>query len=137
MSAERRFETVELGDELPEIQPDVSMPSVRAFCKASGHMTARFTDHEGARKQGLPSAIVPGIMSQALVAAEIHRWAPGCTVRTIDTVFRAPVPVDSAPTIRGVVTDVDEGDRTVELDVTILNEAGETRVLGTARVSLD
>lgn len=137
MSAARRFEDVELGDELPEVSPDVSMDRVRAFCKASGHYTGRFTDHDAARKQGLASAIVPGIMSQALVAAEIHRWAPGCKVQTIDTVFRAPIPVDSEPEIRGVVTDVDGDSRTVELDVTIVNEAGETRVLGTARVSLD
>ena len=53
------------------------MDRVRAFCKAAHHYTGRFTDHEEARKQGLPSAIVPGIMSQALVAAEIHHWSPG------------------------------------------------------------
>jgi acyl dehydratase len=97
---------------------------------------ARFTDHEGARRQGLPGAIVPGIMSQALLASLVHLWAPGAQIRTIDTVFRAPVLVDSSPLCRGVVTHLDPPQRSVELDLTITNESGETRVLGTAVVRL-
>lgn len=132
----RRLENVEIGDELPELKPDVSMDKVRAFCRAAGNYTPRFTDHEEARKQGLASAIVPGIMSQALLAANIHTWAEGAQVVSIDTVFRAPIPVDSHPLFHGVVTDTDPDLGIVELDLTIVNEAGETRVLGTARVRL-
>jgi acyl dehydratase len=131
-----RFEDVEVGDDLPEQAPDVGMERVRAFVGVTGMMTGRFTDHEAAKKQGLPGAIVPGIMSQALLAAMVHRWAPGSEIRRIDTVFRAPILVDSKPVCRGVVTDVDPEARTVEVDLTILNEAGETRVLGTATVRL-
>ena len=66
---------------------------------------ARFHDHEEARKEGLPGAIVPGIMSQGILVALIHRWAPARGVRKIDTIFRAPILVDSHPVARGVVTD--------------------------------
>ena len=128
------FEELEIGEELPEVKPDVSMPRVREFCKSAGHYFDRFIDHEKARKQGLESAIVPGIMSQALLAAIIHGWGKDVTVESIDTVFRAPIPVDSHPRFRGVVTDVQPETRTAELDLTIVNDAGETRVMGTARV---
>jgi acyl dehydratase len=131
-----RFEEVELGDELPELHPDVSMENVRRFCRAAHMEFERFTDHEGARRQGLPGAIVPGVMSQGALAALVHRWAPGATLRKVDTVFRAPVRVDSAPVCRGVVTDTDDETRTVEIDLTIVNEAGETPVVGTAVVAL-
>ena len=134
--AERSFEDVEIGDDLPEVRPDVSMPRVRTFCRAAGNYTERFTDHEGARKQGLPGAIVPGIMSQALLASIVHRWAPGSRIEKIDTVFRSPIPVDSQPTCRAVVTGTDAETRTVEIDLTITNEAGETGVMGTATVRL-
>lgn len=134
--AGRRIEDVEVGEELPELVPDVSMERVREFCRYSGNYVSRFTDHDKARREGLPGAIVPGIMSQALLAAIIHRWAPGSRIRTIDTVFRAPVSVDSKPLARGVVTDVDPARGTVEVDLTIVNEAGETRVMGTATVAL-
>ena len=53
--------------------------------KATKMMAPRFIDHEPARKEGLPGAIVPGIMSQAVLAAVIHRWSPGCTIVRIDT----------------------------------------------------
>jgi hypothetical protein len=44
--------------------------------------------------------------------------------------------VDSAPSCRGVVTNKDDAARSVEIDLTIVNEAGETRVMGTASVEL-
>lgn len=136
MSAAVRIEDVEIGLDLPELAPDVSMPRVRRFAGSAGMLTARFTDHEGAKKQGLPGAIVPGIMSQALLASLIHRWAPGCSIEKIDTIFRAPILVDSKPVCRGVVTDVDPSERRLHVDLTIANEAGESRVIGTATVRL-
>lgn len=131
-----RYEDVDFGDELPELVPDVSMATVRRFGDVTGMTYWRFTDHEKARAAGLPGAIVPGIMSQGILVALIHRWAPGATVHKIDTIFRAPVVVDSQPVCRGVVTDMDDEARTVEIDLTMCNEAGETRVLGTALVEI-
>jgi len=131
-----RYEDVHFGDELPERRPDVGLATVRRFAKAA-HMTfGRFTDHDEARSQGLPAAIVPGIMSQGILVAMIHSWAPEARIHHVDTIFRAPVFVDSQPVCRGVVTDRDDETRRVEIDLTLVNEAGETRVLGTAKVEL-
>jgi acyl dehydratase len=96
----------------------------------------RFSDHEGARKEGLPGAIVPGVMSQAILVAMIHRWAENAELEKIDTVFRAPVLVDHRHSINGVVTNLEAESRSVDIDLTVVNEAGETRVMGTARVKL-
>lgn len=132
-----QFKDVELGDDLPEETPDVSMPTVTAFCEAAKHVFERFIDHEAARKEGFPSAIVPGIMSQGLLAAMIHRWAPGCTIREIDTVFRGALLVDSHVTMTGAVTDLNEDDLSVELDLAIIAEDGRTGVIGTAQVTFE
>ena len=133
----RRFEEIEVGDELPECVPDVSLDTVRDFANAAGLGRAgRFTDHERARKEGLPGAIVPGIMSQGILAAMIHKWAPGCQIRKIDTMFRAPIIADTRAVCRGVVTETDAESSSVHIDLTVLNEANETRVLGTATVEL-
>ena len=133
----RGFDDVSFGDDLEVMKPDVSLDRIKRFTGAAGMTFERFTDHEAARKEGLPGAIVPGIMSQGILAAMIHRWAPGSTIVKIDTVFRAPLLVDSQPVCRGVVTDMDETERSVEVDLTIVNEANETRVLGTATVRLE
>lgn len=132
----RSIDDVDFGDDLDEMKPDVSLDNVKRFTRSSGMTFTRFTDHEAARKEGLPGAIVPGIMSQGILAAMIHRWAPRARIEQIDTIFRAPVLVDSQPVCRGVITSLDESAGTVEVDLTIVNEANETRVMGTATVKL-
>ena len=132
----RRFEDVEFGEDLPATALDTSLANVQRFTHAAGMNNVRFNDHEAARKQGLPGAIVPGIMSQGALSALIHRWAPGSTIDRIDTIFRAPLLVDQPAQCRGVVTDLDEANHRVEIDLTVTNDAGETRVLGTATVRI-
>jgi acyl dehydratase len=86
---------------------------------------------------GLPGALIPGIMSQGFLSAMIHQWSEVGRIIQIDTVFRAPVIVDEPLNINATVTDVEEEDGLVELDLTVTNEAGETRVFGTAKVQFD
>lgn len=131
------FEDVELGDELPETHPDVSLEQVRKFVEAANMDFPRFTDDAAAKAEGLPGALVPGIMSQGLLAAMIHRWAPGCRIKALDTVFRFPVLVGSSPRCAGAVTDIDEDAKTVTIDLTLTSQTGETSLLGTAVVELD
>ena len=59
---------------------------------------------------------------------------PGCTIKSIDTVFRGSLIVDSTITMTGAVTDTDDDNKTVELDLTIVAEDGRTGVIGTALV---
>lgn len=125
---------VEFGEQLPAFVPDTSMDNVKRFAVAAGWNAPRFTDHEAAKQQGLPGALVPGIMNQGFLSAMIHNWAPAAEVRLVDTVFRAPCVVDQTYNINGVVTDIDEDTGAVEVDLTVTNEAGETRVFGTAKV---
>ena len=117
-----RLEDVEIGDDLPDFEPDVSMDTVVRFCEATRMVWGRFTDHEAARKEGLPSAIVPGIMSQGILVGLIHAWAPNAKIVKLDTIFRAPLVVDTRPRCRGVVTDLRDDERIVEIDMTIVNE---------------
>jgi acyl dehydratase len=126
---------VEFGDELAAFQPDSSIANTAAFAKRVNYSgNGRFDDHEKARSQGLPGALVPGIMGMAFLNSLIHSWCPVARVVKIDTVFRAPMLADHPLAIGAVVTDIDEQGGIVELDLTIKNEAGETRVMGTANV---
>jgi acyl dehydratase len=127
---------VEFGVELPTFEPDTSLKNVKYFGEFVGWSGSRFTDHEAARKEGFPGALVPGVMSQGFLGAMVHRWAPTADIINIDTIFRAPVLVDQLHHITGVVTDINEESGTVEIDITISNEAAETRVFGTATARL-
>ena len=127
---------VEFGVQLPAFSPDTSIDNIKRFGRHVGWSGPRFTDHQAARREGFPGALVPGVMSQGFLGAMIHRWAPAAEIVAIDTVFRAPVLADQPHSIAGVVTDIDEEAGTVEIDITIANEAQETRVFGTATVRL-
>ena len=127
---------VEFGVELPTVQPDTSLATCGKFARAVGWGGARFEDHEGARKQGLPGALVPGIMGMGFLTSTIHNWSDQAIVEHIDTVFRAPMIADQPAFVGAVVTDIDEDTGLVEMDMTIKNDADETRVFGTARVRL-
>jgi acyl dehydratase len=134
--ADKAFEDVEFGEDLPETAVDVSLDIVKVFAKAAEMMAGRFIDHEEARSNGLPGAIVPGIMSQGILVSLIHQWAPNAEVLNVDTIFRAPLLVDSKPTASGVVTDIDEETKVIEIDLTLKNEKGDTPVVGTAKITL-
>ena len=127
---------VEFGEDLPAFTPDTSLDTSRRFTRLIGWDAPRFSDHEAARKEGLAGAMVPGVLSQGYLVAMIHNWAPDAEILTVDTVFRAPVIADEAHTITGVVTNINEQADTVEIDLTVANEKGETRVFGTANVRL-
>lgn len=131
-----KLQDVEFGVELPTFEPDTSLETVKTFTSLIGWGGARFSDHEAARKEGLAGAMVPGVLSQGYLVAMIHNWAPVAEIQAIDTVFRAPVIADEAHTINGVVTDINEDDCVVEIDLTVANEKGETRVFGTATVKI-
>lgn len=134
--AVERLADVEFGEELPAFEPDTSLETGAKFAKLIGWGGGRFTDHEAARKEGLQAAMIPGVLSQGYLVAMIHNWAPVADIKAIDTVFRAPVIADEKHTITGVVTDINEDDGILEIDLTVANEKGETRVFGTATVSL-
>jgi len=127
---------VEFGEELPAFEPDTSLATGSQFASLIGWGGGRFTDHEAARKEGLAAAMIPGVLSQGYLVAMIHHWAPAAELKAIDTVFRAPVIADEKHTITGVVTDINEDEGLVELDLTVANDKGETRVFGTATISL-
>ena len=128
---------VEFGYEIPAFEPDTSLEVVRHFAEQSGYAgSGRFEDHEKARAQGLPGALVPGIMGMGFFVGMIHRWAPAGKIKHIDTVFRAPVLADHRHVVNAVVTDIDEGKGEVVLDLTIKNSKDETRIFGTAIVAV-
>ncbi len=132
------IQDVEFGVELEPFEPDTSLAATSAFAEAVGWGTGsgRFSDHEAARKEGFPGALVPGIMNMGFLTSMIHRWSPVAEVVHVDTVFRAPVVADEPCRISAVITDVDEDEGIVELDLTVKNAKDETRVFGTARVRL-
>jgi acyl dehydratase len=131
-----RFENVLEGDELPAVERVLAKDHVRAYARATDLYVARFTDDEGARREGLPGMITPGNMSMGLLAGFVESWAGAGTLRRLGTTFRGLVLPDRTIRLCGAVTERDEAGRTVELDVWLESDEGERLVLGTATARL-
>ncbi|MFT6481789.1 MAG: hypothetical protein ACJA2J_000985, partial [Candidatus Azotimanducaceae bacterium] len=71
---------VVFGEDLPTFIPDTSLAVASKFALLVGWDSARFSDHEAARKEGLAGAMVPGILNQGYLVAMIHQWAPEADV---------------------------------------------------------
>ena len=127
---------MEEGDELPVRELFLAKDQVRAYARAAGQWSARFTDDEGARQEGLPGMITPGNMSMGLLVGLIESWAGTGSVRRLGTTFRGLLLPGRTFRLCGTVTQKDEGARTVELDVWIESDEGERPVIGTATAAL-
>ena len=131
-----RFDGVEEGDELSARSFFLSKDQVRAYARAGGQWSPRFTDDEGARREGLPGMITPGNMSMGILASFLEAWAGPGTLRRLGTTFRGLVLPDRTIRLCAAVTQKDDASRSVELDVWLESEEAERLVIGTATVAL-
>jgi len=131
----RAFTDVEEGDELPVSEIDLTADRIRDYARAAGMWAPRFTDDEAARREGLPGMIAPGNLSMGLLGVLVEGWAGAGALRRLGTTFRGIVRPGRLR-LCGAVTERNEAQRTVELDVWLENEDGERSVIGTATVAL-
>jgi hypothetical protein len=132
----RGFDGVSEGDELEVATVFHAKDAVRAYARACAIFFPRFTDDEGAQREGLPGMITPGNMSMGLVSTYLERWAVPGALRRLGTTFRGLLLPDRTIRVCGVVTQCDDAARTVEVDVWIENDDGERSVIGTATLAL-
>lgn len=130
------FEDINIGDPLGPVHLFVSKAQTRNFALRCGLNTPRFTDDEGARKEGLPGMILPGNMSLGLLTKLVTDWlgSNGGRLVRIGTTYRQPVQPDHTLVLQGFVTHTEPAERTVELDVWLEGEDAERLVIGTATV---
>ena len=136
----KRFADINIGDTLGPSEQFVSKDNCSAFARAGGIEAPRFTDDEGARKEGLPGMILPGNMSLGLLSKLVTDWIGaegGARLIRMSTTYRVPVQPDHKLTLHGFVTHSTPAERTAEIDVWIENEDAERLVTGTATVQFD
>jgi acyl dehydratase len=140
MAEQRYFDDIDPGDEFdesitldtPVVQKYLDVPGSRL-----GRANSRFNDPETAKRDGLPGAIVPGVMQLDLVTRLLGNLAgPAGKVRHVDVSFRRSVLHGDKLRALALVTDTVEDERVVRVDVFLENERGERPLQGTADVEL-
>ena len=123
----RSFDSVSVGDELPELRRVVTRDDVKAYADASGDQNPLHQRDEVARAAGFDGIIAHGMFTMGHMAACVVVWAgrPDA-VTTIAAQFRAPVSMGQELVAGGRVRSLDEGTRTVTLDLWVTSERDDT-----------
>jgi len=142
MSEQRYFDDIDPGDEFDE---DIVMetPKVQKYLDIPGSrfegQRNRFNDPDLAKKDGLPNAIVPGVMQLDLMSRVLNDFAgQEGRIGHLEVSFRRSVLHGDKLHALGLVTDTipGDGEGTVRMDVFFENERGERPLQGTADVIL-
>lgn len=144
MPSDLYYDDVDLGDELPSLEREVTDDQVVEFLNITRITSSepgresRFTSSEVARGEGLPEAIVPGAMNIAIMSTLVTGWSTRAVLRKLDVVFRGMVLHNRPIKLTGLVTDKDvvDGSPQLECDVVMENEEGTPLVIGKATVEL-
>lgn len=136
--AQEDYAHVEVGAEIGPMERTITPESVAAFCKIwEVPQPNRFTDVDFARNMGLSGPIAPGVMIMGMMAQLLTGRSDPGSLRLLDLVFRQPVPHGTV-SIKGLVTSDREenGERLVECDVHVSNQAQGNLIGGRAMFSL-
>ena len=135
------MEDVDIGDEVPPVVRRITSEDVRSYLEAwqgpeATKWPSRFHDEEQAEMEGLAGPIVPGPMSMALLSKMLTDWSPTVRLKLIDTIFRQVVTHETEVKIYGVVTDKNEEQQEVEVDLYLEPMEGQPFIRGKAVLGL-
>jgi len=132
-----RFENVRAGDELPPLrkEPVTRLQLVR-YAGASGDFNLIHIDEPYAQAAGMGGVIAHGMLVMSFLGQILTGWAGATSVKRLEARFRAIVRPDDVLTVRAVVTDKDEADRTVRLRVWCEKQDGQPVTEGSGVVRL-
>ncbi|MGE3073380.1 MAG: hypothetical protein AB7N24_04745 [Dehalococcoidia bacterium] len=125
--------TVKEGDELPVLHFQPTLGVVIRHCALQWTFPPFFYDEAAAKAIGMPGTIVPGPFKVGLLYRAIDEWlGTAGWVRQVRAAHRRPDPTNDPLDIAGRVARVyeEEGKRRADLELAIINQAGEPSVRG-------
>ena len=128
--------SVAVGDQIPELRRTVTQEQIAAYALAAGDPNPIHTDEELAKSFGFPTTIAHGMLSLAILAECVARWAGGYErVAGLGARFSKPLLRGDTIICSGRVTDVDASSGLIHLEVEAVSDRGD-RVLTNGRASV-
>jgi acyl dehydratase len=126
MTASATFESVEVGDRLPEMKKEVTREQITAYAEASGDHNPIHLDEEFARSVGLPGVIAHGMLTMAFLGQLVADWAGRRQqVRRLQARFAGMVLPGDTVTCTAEVVKKDSSSKRVTLNLGAVNQRGE------------
>jgi acyl dehydratase len=127
------------GTQLPDLNlPPLDLETLKRYADASGDHALIHLDAQVARTAGFPGVIAHGLLVMAYLGRALDGWYPDGQLREFGCRFMAATLLGDRLTCRGSVVAVTEetGKRVAELELNIVDQRGEAKIKGTARVVL-
>lgn len=132
-------ESIRVGDELPELRlPAVNRTMLALFAGASGDHNPIHVDLDFARRSGMPDVFAHGMLGMAWVGRLVTAWAPQSQLRKLEVRFGGITHLGHIMTCRGKVAELVtlEGERCARVEVSAINQYGQTKIAGDAWIAL-
>jgi acyl dehydratase len=124
------------GDEAPSISHQITRTDLVTYAGASGDFNPMHTDEVAAKKAGLPGVFGHGMLSMGLLARAITDWAGVGNLSEYRVRFTKQTWPGETLTSKIVVTEKHESDggKLILADVSLINQDGEVKLMGSAKV---
>ena len=132
-----RFDEVMVGDELPVVEkPPLSRATLALFADASADRNPVHIDIDAARAAGLPDVVGHGMLTMAYLGQVLTGWVRQSAIRSYSARFVAPTRLGDALTCTARVAEKRPAgaQSTVRLELKVVDQFGEVKVLGEAEV---
>ncbi|MBS0467147.1 MAG: MaoC family dehydratase [Proteobacteria bacterium] len=136
-SKQRRFDDVQVGDELPALAVPITVQLIAGGAIATRDYFPGHVDKDAAQALGSPHVFMNILTTNGLVQRFVEAWAggAGAPLRDLRIKLGAPNYPGDTMTFSGSVTDKRDSDRSVEVTLKGKNQYGN-HVNGTVRVCL-
>ena len=122
------FKDISVGDELPILEKQITMPRMMAYGAATWDFIRIHYDADYVRELGFDGPFLDGQMMGGFLAQQVQDWAgPDAFLRKLSFSNRAMVYPGDSVTCHGVVTgkSVKKGEELVICDLWAVNQKGE------------
>ena len=132
------FDDVTQGDAAPEFAHELTRTDLVMYAGASGDFNPMHTDEVAAQAAGLPSVFGHGMFTAGLLGKAITDYVGVGNLRNYKIRFTKQTwPGEVLTTHVTVLRKYDEGsERRVDLECTVTNQAGESKLAGVAVAAL-
>jgi acyl dehydratase len=138
--AERKlfYEDVEKGDEAPERSHELTRTDLVVYAGASGDFNPMHHDEVKAQESGLPSVFGHGMFTAGMLATALTDYVGVGNLKSYKVRFTKQTwPGETLTTKVTVQKKYEEhGEHRVDLECTVVNEAGEAKISGVAVAAL-
>ncbi|MEZ5176724.1 MAG: MaoC/PaaZ C-terminal domain-containing protein [Acidimicrobiales bacterium] len=134
MAQRLELDAVQVGDVAPSRTHTLTRTDLVVYAGASGDFNPMHTDDTAARAAGLPSVFGHGMLSMGLVGSALDEYVGVGNLRSFRVRFTKQTWPGEELTTSIVVTGTreEDGERLVDLEVSLANGDGEVKVAGDA-----